>query len=110
MLKSPPVDRFLLELKKLPSTTMGHLISFMHTFNLRFGAAKGPDQEAAYDQLYPRLVALRNQVQAPSAAPFANQSSTRDPKSITSLFSGMDYKQLQTPPGPAPAPPQPGPQ
>jgi hypothetical protein len=114
MLKSPPVDRFLMELKKLPSTTIGHLISFMHTFNLRFGAAKGPDQEAAYDQLYPRLVALRNQVQAPSAAPFADRPSPRDPKSLTPLFSGMDYKQLQTPPGantgPAPAPPQPGPQ
>ena len=102
MLKSPPVDRFLLELKKLPSTTIGHVISFMHTFNLRFGTAKTPEQEAAYDQLYPRLVALRNQVQAPSAAPFANQPKPRDPKAMTSLFSGMDYKQLQAPPGPAP--------
>jgi hypothetical protein len=117
MLKSPSVDQFLVGLNKLPTTTMGHVISFMHTFNLRFGAAKNPAQETAYEQLYPQLVALRNQVQAPSAAPFfaqpnSVQPNSRNPKAVTPVFSGMDYKQLQAPPstGPAPAPPQPGPQ
>ena len=110
MLKSPSVDQFLVELKKLSTTTMGHLITFMHTFNLRFGAAKGPDQEAAYDQLYPLLVALRDRVNAPSSAPFATQDNTRDPKKVTGMFSGMDMKQLQSQGGPAPAPPAPGPQ
>ena len=114
MLKSPSVDRFLVGLNKLPTTTLGHVISFMHSFNLRFGAAKTPVQEAAYDQLYPMLVALRDGVQAPSAAPFGTQPSPPDPKKVTALFSGMDFNHLQPQPdpnaGPAPAPPQPGPQ
>jgi hypothetical protein len=110
MLKSPSVDRFLVGLNKVSTTTLGHLITFMHTFNLRFGAAKGPDQEAAYDQLYPVLVTLRDRINAPSSAPFATQPSSRDPKKVTALFSGMDMKQLQSQGGPAPAPPAPGPQ
>jgi len=112
MLKTPSVDQFLVGLNKLSTTTLGHLITFMHTFNLRFGASKSPEQEAAYDQLYPILVSLRNQVNAPSSAPFATQDNTRDPSKVTGMFSGMDMKQLQSAgaAGAAPPPPPPGPQ
>src|SRR5262249_18397549 len=48
MLERPQIEQFLKGLDRYPTTTLGHLISFMHTFNLRFGVAKTPEQEATY--------------------------------------------------------------
>lgn len=108
MLETPSVDQFLTELNKVDSTTLGHLIAFMHTFNLRFGKAKTPVQEQTYDQLYPLLVAVRDQVKAPSANPFTTSRGTQDPKPFSTYFSGMQYdpKHGVAPP-PPPAPGQP---
>src|SRR5262249_28762493 len=64
MLERPDIEEFLKGLNRYPTTTLGHLITFMHSFNLRFGVAKTPEQEAAYDQIYPMLVQLRDQAQA----------------------------------------------
>ena len=92
MLETPSVDQYLSELKKGEMTTLGHLIAFMHTFNLRFGAAKTPIQEQTYDQLYPLLVAVRDQGKVPSANPYTTTSSAApDPKSVSAYFSGMQY-------------------
>jgi len=106
MLERPDIEEFLKGLNRYPTTTMGHLITFMHSFNLRFGAAKTPEQEAAYDQIYPMLVQLRNQSQAQGANPMTAQAALPDPKQSMSIFSGMPYEQLQpqTPPPPAPGP------
>jgi hypothetical protein len=112
MLQTPSVEKFLKGLDKVPTTTLGHLISFMHSFNLRFGVAKTPEQEAAYDQLFPMLVQLRNQLQAPESNPYAPQASQADPKRASAYFSGMSYGHFGPQPDPhtgvAPAPPQPG--
>jgi hypothetical protein len=105
MLERPAVEQFLKGLNRYPATTMGHLITFMHTFNLRFGAAKTPEQEAAYDKIYPMLVGLRDQAQAQAPNPVSAQAPLPDPKHATSFFSGMNYSQLQRPPAPAPPPP-----
>lgn len=112
MLEQPQVEQFLKGLNRYPTTTMGHLITFMQSFNLRFGEAKTPPQKAAYDQLYPMLVQLRNQSQGPGSSPMTAQAPLPDPKQATSFFSGMDYSHFQPQPAPhtstAPAPPQPG--
>jgi hypothetical protein len=112
MLERPNVEQFLKGLNRYPATTMGHLVTFMHSFNLKFGAAKTPDQEAVYDQLYPMLVALRDQLQARGPNPLtAAQAPLPDTKQATSFFSGMDYSHFQPQPDPhtgAGAPP-PGP-
>jgi hypothetical protein len=111
MLEQPDVAQFLKGLNRYPTTTMGHLITFMHSFNLRFGAAKTPEQEATYEKLYPMLVALRNQAQ-PQAANPTTAPDTPDPKHATEFFSGMDYSHLQPQPDPhsgaVPPPPPPG--
>ncbi len=86
MLETPSVDQYLTELKKGETTTLGHLIAFMHTFNLRFGAAKTPVQEQTYDLLYPLLVAVRDQGKVPSANPFTTSSGPQDPKSGLRVF------------------------
>jgi hypothetical protein len=104
MLATPSVEKYLMELKTVSKTDLGHLISFMHTFNLRFGVSKTPVQEAVYDQLYPLLVALRNQVKAPSANPYTTASSPRNPKAFSAYFSQMQYdpKHGVVPPPPPP--------
>ncbi len=91
MLETPSVAQFLTGLNKVESTTLGHLIAFMHTFNLRFGRAKTPVQEQTYDQLYPLLVAVRDQAKAPTANPFTTSSGPQDPKKVSNYFSGMHY-------------------
>lgn len=111
MLEQPEVEQFLKGLNRYPTTTMGHLITFMQSFNLRFGAAKTPEQEAAYDQLYPMLVQLRDQSQGQGPNPLTAQAPLPDPKQATSFFSGMDYSHFKPQPSPhagaVPAPPQP---
>jgi len=104
MLETPSVDQFLTGLNKVDSTTLGHLIAFMHTFNLRFGAAKTPVQEQTYDQLYPLLVAVRDQGKVPSANPYTTSSGPQDPKNVSAYFSGMQFdpKHGVLPPPPPP--------
>jgi hypothetical protein len=112
MLERPAVEQFLKGLNRYPTTTLGHLISFMHSFNLRFGVSKNGVQQATYDQIYPMLVSLRNQAQGPSPAPAP--VAMPDPKKLTTFFSGMDYSHFQSQPDPhtgsvpPPPPPQPG--
>ena len=76
----------------------------MHTFNLRFGVAKTPEQEQVYDQLYPLLVAVRDQAKAPSANPYTTSSGPQNPKVFSTYFSGMQYdpKYGVVPPPPPP--------
>jgi hypothetical protein len=112
LLERPDVEQFLKGLNRYPTTTMGHLITFMHTFNLRFGAAKTPEQESAYDQLYPMLVSLRDRAQAQGPNPVAAaQAPPPDPRQAMSIFAPMSYGHLQSPTNPqagaAPAPPAP---
>jgi hypothetical protein len=100
MLQTPAIDQFLRGLDKQPTTDLGHLLFFMHSFNLRFGVAKTPEQEGAYDQLYPMLVALRDQVQAPAANPYSTSLGQPNPKQVTNFFSGMDFSHFQPQPDP----------
>jgi hypothetical protein len=111
MLERPDIEEFLKGLNRYPTTTMGHLITFMHSFNLRFGVAKTPEQEAAYDQIYPMLVQLRDQAQAQGSNPMTAQAPLPDPRQAMSIFSGMPYEHLQPPPSPpgiGPSPRRPG--
>ena len=69
----------------------------MHSFGLRFGAAKTPIQEATYDQLYPILVGLRDGSNAQGPNPITAQAAEPDPKALTNFFSGMEVQPLPTP-------------
>ena len=113
MLEDPNVEQFLKGLDRYPTTTLGHLITFMYSFGLRFGAAKTPIQEATYDQLYPILVGLRDGSNAQGPNPITAQAPEPDPKPLTNFFSGMDYSHFQPQPKPTsppspPPPPSPG--
>jgi hypothetical protein len=92
MLQKPNIKAYLKDLDKIETTDLGHLISFMHSFGLRFGAANTPEEEAAHDAIYPALVNLRDTVipGGKGATPFDAPSSPPDPKKMTAFFSGMD--------------------
>ena len=111
MLEDPNVEQFLKGLDRYPTTTLGHLVTFMHSFGLRFGAAKTPIQEATYDQLYPILVGLRDGSNARGPNPITAQAPEPDPKPLTNFFSGMGYSHFQSQPKPhhEPSPHRPSP-
>ena len=62
MLEKANVEAVLAELEKIDETTMGNLIAFMHTYNLRFGQATTPHQRDAYRELSPVMVATRDKL------------------------------------------------
>jgi hypothetical protein len=64
LLEKPNIGPALLELRKVTDTTIGNLLGFMHTFNLRFGPAKTPKQRQAYQNLYGILDHTRRTVLA----------------------------------------------
>ena len=101
MLERPDVEQFLKGLNRYPTTTMGHLITFMHSFNLRFGVAKTPEQEAAYDQIYPMLVQLRDQAQAQGPNPMTGPGPDARPEAGDVDLLRDAVQPLPAPAGPA---------
>ena len=109
MLATPDVARFLKELDTVQTASVGELLGFMNSFNLRFGPADTPIQQNAYSQLYPLLTALRDQVGPQNPTAFGEGP---NPKNATDFFSNVPYEHLQaaqgTPTGtPPPVPPTP---
>jgi len=94
LLKQPQVEKVLGELEKTPRTTLGNLLGFMNTYNLRFGEATTPAQRAIYQQLYPPLVALRDQVvkEAGLGTPPASTGDNRNRPA--DFFQGMNLEHL----------------
>lgn len=112
MLETPDVARYLKELDTMSTTTLGELLGFMNSFNLRFGHADTPAQQTAYTQLYPMLVALRDQVGPENSGAASQADGLPDPKRGTEFFSGMNYDHLksgQNPQGEVAPPPAPAP-
>jgi hypothetical protein len=99
MLETPALEVILAGVEKRPEATLGELLRFMDAFNLRFGQATTPAQRTLYRDLYPKLVALRDEV-APILASTPEHHSA--PSAVADFFSKMDIKDLQKK---APAPP-----
>lgn len=62
MLGKPSVNHLLAELEKAKTTSLGSLLAFMHTYNLRFGVANTPEARAVYEQLYPMMASQRDRI------------------------------------------------
>jgi hypothetical protein len=101
MLQTPAIDVILSGAEKRPEATLGELINFMRAFNLRFGAASTPSQRLIYNSLYPKLVALRDEVAPVLASSAPAPTSGQEPGEF---FSGMSYDDLKKK---APQPPAP---
>jgi len=109
MLANPQVEKVLAELRKIETTTVGNLIGFMRTFNLRFGPATTPAQRNAYGELFSAMDQVRDKIMSEakldeSVAEKAKKAQVHD------FFSAMEMdhvegKGVKPAPAPAPAPP-----
>jgi hypothetical protein len=102
MLENPQVEQIIAELEKVPKTSLGSLLGFMHTYNLRFGPAKTPKQEAVYQQLYPLLAAHRDKVLKDLKDEGTVQARSNRPPNF---FQGMRLDRLSGKSPPPPPPP-----
>jgi len=103
MLQNPRLEKTLAALKNHPKTTLGGLLGFMHTYNLRFGPATTPEQRNIYDDLYPKLTAQRDRVLKETGIDDAG-APIKAAGHPTEFFKGMRAEHLEdnTPPPPAP--------
>jgi hypothetical protein len=101
MLARPEIDRVVGELEKIDNTTVGSLLGFMRTFNLRFGRATSPRERAAYEQLYPLLDAERDKLVKDEEAADAAAARAAAKAPPTEFFQGLNLDHLEGKPKPA---------
>jgi len=94
MLENPQTEKVIAELSKVANTTLGGMLGFMHTYNLRFGPATTPQQRAAYDGLYPLMVSHRDKVVKDAGLPEA-KTAAQARKQPTDFFQGMHLDHLE---------------
>jgi hypothetical protein len=102
MLETPAIDVLLAGVEKRPDTTLGDLLAFMQSFNLRFGPTRTPQQRTIYAQLYPALDSLRDEIVASGVPPV--DPGAKLGNQPTEFFSGMGYEHLDAPHTPPPPP------
>jgi len=94
LLRSPQIDKVLGELDKVPQTTLGNLLGFMHAYNLRFGDATTPAQREIYQNLYPPMVALRDRVVKEAGTDQASTTARDSRGRPIDFFQGMSLEHL----------------
>jgi hypothetical protein len=96
MLDKPQVDKILAELDSVKDTTLGSLLGFMHTYNLRFGPATNIAQRSVYENLYPIMAAARDRIlKDAEAGGDGNPPLARDNRrAATDFFQGMHLEHL----------------
>jgi len=102
MLDRPNVDAILAELEKVQTTTVGNLLAFMHSYNLRFAPAQNAKQRAIYRDLMPQMVQSRDKIlgRPGDANANANANDNTPPRPVenpTALFHGLDATHLNPP-------------
>ena len=111
MLERPNVEAVIAQLEKIENTTLGNLVAFMHTYNLRFAPATTPKQVAAYRELYPTMLGQRDKILGKPTD--ANGEETQPPpvENPTAMFHGLGPNHLypKPPANPTPAPANPTP-
>lgn len=111
MLRTPAISVLLSDADKHPEATVGDLLMFMKSFNLRFGVADTARERMVYDELYPLLVKLRDEAY-PKGKPDLGEDTEGNVQHPADFFQKMDEKAFDngqpTPPSPAaPKPPAP---
>ncbi len=109
-LDGPSIDLFLAELKGDEQIGLDRLLSFLRSFNLRFGIAENPNQKQTYDILYPMLVQLRRDVFGEGTGTLLTDPPRPvDEAALENFYAGMHEDELNPNKKPAPpTPPTPG--
>jgi hypothetical protein len=96
LLNDPSMQAFLKQLDNGQERTVGDLIVFMNSHNLRFGAATTDHQIAIYEGLVPVLTAIRD---APATQSSASSTPDHTGKGLISAakeaFKSMSWEQLE---------------
>jgi hypothetical protein len=94
MLEKPDTREAFDQLRMVKNSSIGNLLSFMHVYNLRFGAATTPRQRLIYDQLYPLLDEVRDRILKESNV---NDTATAqgNPAHAGDFFNKLDMDSLQ---------------
>jgi len=108
MLKSPALEQIIAGVDKYDGATTGDLLAFMHTFNLRFGVGRTPQQQALYRDLYLALDTQRDQILEQVGYAAAAPRENPDPNGLHpgEVFKDLDYDKLHNGNGAA-TPPKP---
>jgi hypothetical protein len=108
MLGMPDTKDAFDKLKEVKETSVGNLLAFMQTFNLRFGPATNPKERMLYNRLYPVLDETRDRIrEALGTKPEAAAAARATPKDVDEAFSKLTLDQIQGKNKPAPEPPKP---
>ena len=91
MLQKPHVEEILGELRKFKTTSVGNLLGFMRTFNLRFGPATEPKQRNAYNELYASLDQVRDKIISEAKLDDSPTAKAKDAK-LHDFFSAMEME------------------
>jgi hypothetical protein len=102
MLETPAVNVLLAGVEKRPEATLGDLMDFMATYNLRFGAAETDRQKAVYRKLYPMLAKVRDEMSPGGPAPSGPMMTGHEVPG--EVFNGIGYNSTEVK---TPAPPKP---
>ncbi len=96
LLNDPNMKAFLAKLQKGEERTIGDLITFMNSHNLRFGPAVTPIQIEIYERLGPLLLAIRDEPRSDKQTPDAPDRTGENLKSAAkNAFKGMSWNELE---------------
>jgi hypothetical protein len=96
LLSDPSMKAFLAQLDDNKERTVGDLVAFMNTYNLRFGPATSDRQIEIYSRLVPALTAIRDQPGVEKAAPSVPDHTGEGLRSAAKqAFKGMSWDELE---------------
>jgi hypothetical protein len=94
LLDRPRIEKIVAELETIERTTLGSLLGFMETYNLRFGPATNPRQRAVYQELYPKLASLRDKLLKDDGSRAARPQEGGSQDKPIDFFRGMHLDDL----------------
>ena len=89
LLEKPDIRPAIAELKKVKDTSLGNLLGFMHSFNLRFGPATTLKERQAYQQLFGILDQTRDRILS-EAKLEPRSKSPGNPSLASDFYQGFD--------------------
>jgi hypothetical protein len=96
MLNDPSMKHLLAELEEGKERTVGDLITFMNSYNLRFGRATSDRQIEIYERLVPILTGVRDELNPQPLPPRSLDKSGEGLRAAArSAFGGMNWGDIE---------------
>ena len=94
MLNDPSMSKILNDLDNAKETSIGELVVFMQSYNLKFAPAKSDNQMAIYQNLVPLLTQVAADLKARTPSPKQPDASANLRGAAKDAFKSMDWKHL----------------